>query len=139
MKWSNLDLLCLVGVMMFSLASPAQAGIELVETHWRAVAVDGSPVTVESNNREPHLVFSADGRVSGSAGCNRLTGSYEKDGNSLRFGQTATTKMACPPPLMTLEQAFLQALGATAAMQISGNTLALKDAAGKVRMSLEGR
>jgi heat shock protein HslJ len=103
------------------------------------VAIDGNPVTGEPNAREPHLVFSSEGRVSGSTGCNRVSGAYEKDGNSLRFGQMVSTKMACPPPLMTLEQAFLQALGATAALQISGNTLTLKDAAGKVRMRLEAR
>ncbi len=51
--------------------------------------------------------------MSGSTGCNRLTGSYEQDGNSLRFKQMATTKMACPPPVDAMERAFLQVLGAT--------------------------
>ena len=47
--------------------------------------------------------------------------------------------MACPPPVDAMERAFLQVLGATTAVQISGNTLELKDAAGKVRMRLEAR
>jgi heat shock protein HslJ len=45
--------------------------------------------------------------------------------------------MACPPPLDAQERAFLEALQATAAVHIAGNTLELKDASGKVRMRLE--
>jgi heat shock protein HslJ len=51
----------------------------------------------------------------------------------------ATTQMACPPPVDALEKAFLQTMGATTSVRISGNTLELKDAAGKVRMRLEAR
>jgi heat shock protein HslJ len=46
----------------------------------------------------------------------------------------AATKMACPPPINTQEMAFLQALNATVAAQVSGSTLTLKDAAGKALM-----
>lgn len=139
MKWSSLSFLGLLVALIFALGSPVQADCGLVGTYWRAVEIDGNPVAVESGKREPHLVFSAENRVSGSTGCNRLTGSFEQDANGFRFKPMAITKMACPPPLHALEMSFLGALKATTAMHISGKTLELKDAAGKIRMRLEAR
>ena len=83
-------------------------------------------------------MLSAEGRVSGSPAA-IADGSFEQDTNSFRFKQMATTQMACPPPVDALEKAFLQTMGATTSVRISGNTLELKDAAGKVRMRLEAR
>jgi heat shock protein HslJ len=139
MKWLILSVMGILMALLCALGGPAQADCGLVGTYWRAVAIDGAPVTVESNKREPHLVFSSEGRVSGSTGCNRLSGSFEQGADSFRFKQMITTKMACPPPVDAMERAFLQVLGATTAVQLSGNTLELKDAAGKVRMRLEAR
>ena len=129
------------GCFSGTLASPVQAksDCELLGTYWRTVEIDGSPVTVESNKREPHLVFSSEGRVSGSTGCNRTSGTFEQGADSFRFKQMITTKIGCPPPVDALERAFLKVLGATTAAQLSGNTLELKDAANKVRMRLEAR
>jgi heat shock protein HslJ len=140
MKWSTLSLMSLA--LLVTLVSPVQAksDCELLGTYWRAVEIDGKPVTVQSNKREPHFVLSAEGnRVQGSTGCNRLSGSFEQGPDSFRFKQMITTKIGCPPPVNALERSFLKALEATTAVRISGNTLELKDAAGKVRMSLEAR
>jgi putative lipoprotein len=46
-------------------------------------------------NREAYLQFESGGRVSGSDGCNRLTGTYQIDGERVAFGQMASTQMAC--------------------------------------------
>jgi heat shock protein HslJ len=139
MKWSIIVVLGLLVVLSGMLASRAPAAeCSLVDAYWRTIAIDGNPVTVPSNQREPHLKFSADGKVSGSTGCNRLAGAYKLEGNKLQFSKLITTKMACPQ-VGDLEKNFLQAVHATAAMQISGNTLMLKDANGKVRMRLEAR
>jgi len=137
MKWSIIGVVGLLVALAGMPASPAPAAdCSLVGSYWRAVAIDGSPVTVPSNPKEPHLKFSADGKVNGSTGCNRLSGSYKKDGNCLKFSKMITTKMACPQ-LGNLEQTFLQALRATAAMRLAGKTLELQDAGGKVVMRLE--
>ena len=50
-----------------------------------------------------------EGRVTGSAGCNRYFGSYEKDGTALSFGQAGATMMACAHG-MELERSFLSML-----------------------------
>ena len=50
---------------------------------------------------------------------------YELDGDRLGFGAVATTMMACPEPLMSRERAFIEALEATTAFRIEGETLEL--------------
>lgn len=44
---------------------------------------------------DPHLVFSDDGRVSGSDGCNSLSGSWKADGEAIIVSDVASTLMAC--------------------------------------------
>jgi heat shock protein HslJ len=51
-----------------------------------------------------------DGRVSGSSGCNRFHGEFKVEGNALKVGPLATTRMACEDEVMTQERQFLQAL-----------------------------
>jgi putative lipoprotein len=141
MKWSSLMAIAAVAALFLAGAGPGQAGPDaaLVGTYWRAVEIDGETVTPQPEKREVHLVLTAEGkRASGSTGCNRFTSAFEQTGDGFRFSdKMAVTKMACPPPINTQEMAFLGALRATAAAQVSGNTLTLKDAAGKVVMRLE--
>jgi len=140
MKLTPLALLGTLAILLMVGAGPAAAGPEavLTGTYWRAVTIDGSPAAQLPQKREAHMVFSAEGkRASGSTGCNRFTGTFTPTGDSLRFSPLAVTKMACPPALTAQEQAFLAALQATTAMHLAGNTLELKDAAGKVRLRLE--
>jgi heat shock protein HslJ len=138
-NWSTLSCLGALTALVLTLGSPAQASCELVGPYWQAVEIDGSPVPADQSKREPHLVLNAAGRVSGSTGCNRFTGSYQQDGNSFHFTPLAVTKMACPPPLDALERSFLQAMAATAALRQSGNTLELLDTTGQVRLRLQAR
>ena len=52
-------------------------------TYWRAIELAGSPAPVEVTSREAHLVFGAGTRLTGSDGCNRLTGNYDLKGDAL--------------------------------------------------------
>jgi heat shock protein HslJ len=139
LKWLIVSCLGLLAALVLTFGSPAQAACELVNTYWQAVEIDGSPVAAAPSQREPHLLFHHQGRVTGSTGCNRFTGSYQQEGKGLRFTPLAVTKMACPPPLDALERSFLQAIAVIAAMQQSGNTLELLDSAGQVRLRLQAR
>jgi heat shock protein HslJ len=56
------------------------------------------------------LTFGDDGRVTGCATVNRLTGSYAVDGDTLTCGPLAGTLMAGPPEAMDQEQRLHQAL-----------------------------
>ena len=60
-----------------------------------------------------------------------MTGSYELSGDQLKFGQMAGTMMMCPQGMDT-EQAFLKSLGQVSKWKITGQSLELFDAVGKV-------
>jgi putative lipoprotein len=97
----------------------------LTGTHWELAEVAGEAVEPGSG---AHIVLDAEtSRVSGSGGCNRLTGSYETDGDELRFGPVATTLMAGPEPVMRREAAFLAALSATTRHVLGPASLVLFD------------
>jgi heat shock protein HslJ len=142
MKWLTLALAgTLVALLMVGVGTAAAApDAALMGTYWRAAEISGAPVAPQPQEQEAHLVLTAEGKqASGSTGCNRFTGTFTQSGDSFRFSQIVSTKMACPPPLMAQEQAFLAALKATTAAHVAVNTLELKDASGKVRMRLQAR
>ena len=139
MKRSIFGSLATFFILVLIMVYPAQATLELVGPTWRAVEINGSPVACDQSKREPHLVFNVEGRVSGSTGCNRFTGTYKQDGNNLQFSPPAVTKMACPPPVEALERSFLQAMAATTSVRKSGETLELLDTGGNVQMRLQSR
>lgn len=72
---------------------------------------------------ETTLELDADGRASGSAGCNRYTGSYSFVDGELSFGPLAATRMMCPDEMMAQEDGFLGALGAVDRVAIAGPEL----------------
>lgn len=58
------------------------------------------------------VTFDPDGTVYGDAGCNRFTGAYEVDGDTLTIGPLASTLMMCEESVMDAEQVFLTKLQA---------------------------
>ena len=86
------------------------------------------------------LAFGAEGRVSGSGGCNRFTGGYTLDGAALRFGQMASTQMACIPAAMDQERRFFEALAAVTGWRLENGLLHLTGAGGAtlIRLSRGG-
>lgn len=94
-------------------------------TAWRLADIGGQPSPVAPDSaRHPGFTLLAEGRkVQGSAGCNRMSGTYELEGAKLKFGPLITTRMACPA--METETAFLKALEATTRYQVSGKSLTL--------------
>jgi heat shock protein HslJ len=76
------------------------------------------------------------GRLSGSGGVNRLTGTYDLEGSSLVFSSIATTMMAGSPERMDREQRFLADLARAARWSLDGDQLLLGDAAGAVVLRL---
>ena len=70
------------------------------------------------------------GRVAGSTGCNRFTGPYTLDGESLALGPLAQTMMACLPPRDAVERAYVAALERVARWRADDGELALLDANG---------
>lgn len=72
------------------------------------------------------LVFNADGSVAVNPGCNSGGGTYLVEGDSLRFGDIVTTRMACLGPIMDVEAAVLDVLAAdTVTFEIDADVLTL--------------
>jgi heat shock protein HslJ len=82
------------------------------------------------------LRFETDGRLGGSAGCNRFMTRYRVDGDSIRIEPAATTRRVCPSPdgIMEQEAAFLAALARTERAEVFDDRLALRDAAGALQV-----
>lgn len=63
------------------------------------------------NSNPIQIIFDANGeRVSGSSGCNRFTARISEDARGFTLDQIASTKMACTPQRMELENDFLYEL-----------------------------
>jgi heat shock protein HslJ len=75
--------------------------------------------------------FTANSRASGSAGCNRYTGTYKVSGSTIRISPLATTKRACAEPIERQETAFLKALARARSFAVGGGILTLKSADGQ--------
>ncbi|APZ99392.1 META domain-containing protein [Sphingopyxis sp. QXT-31] len=101
---------------------------ELAGTNWSFVSIGGVAV---AKDRPTSLVFEA-GRLSGSAGCNRFSGSYERADGMLTAGPLMATKMACPGAGMTQENAFFELMRGPVSLDFpSDGTLILTGAEGR--------
>ncbi|MGJ3702208.1 META domain-containing protein [Variovorax sp. AFSI2.2] len=98
---------------------------------WRLAQLGGEPV---APGGDAQIQFDrSSGRVSGSGGCNRVSGSFTRSGVTLRIGQLASTRMACADPVRGANEAqFVSALQTTASYRLAGpGRLALLDASGR--------
>lgn len=83
------------------------------------------------SDRPASLAF-ADGRASGTTGCNRFSGSYDVNTTALTLGPLAATKMACPGTAMEQENKLLAILKGTLGMAFrNGDTLILTGTNGR--------
>ena len=79
--------------------------LPLVGTTWTLTTIaSGDAVSSVLNGTEVTAEFTADDTVSGSAGCNRYSGSYTWTGDQLSFSALASTKMACADDVMAQER-----------------------------------
>ncbi|WP_298917808.1 META domain-containing protein [uncultured Algimonas sp.] len=71
------------------------------------------------------VAFKADGEVVGSGGCNDFFGNFHQSGRVVTFGPLASTKKACPAPLMQAERDFLDLLSRVRAAEATWKELTL--------------
>jgi heat shock protein HslJ len=105
----------------------------LAGTSWRATAINNGREAVVSlvADTSVTLAFAADGRASGSAGCNAYTSTWKSEGGGLSFGPAAATRKHCAAAgVMEQEQAFLAALASVATMHFEADRLDLRTAKG---------
>lgn len=80
---------------------PAVLGTWVIEQARSAPLVDKS---------KARLVFGPDGALSGHGSCNTLRGRYTLEGNALKIGAIATTRMICAEAQLEQEDRVLTAL-----------------------------
>ncbi|MBJ7440710.1 MAG: META domain-containing protein [Sphingopyxis sp.] len=100
----------------------------LAGSSWTFVSIGGVAV---AKDRPTALQFDGT-RLSGSAGCNRFSGSYAAADSTLTAGSLMATEMACPGPGMTQEAAFFQLMAAPVRLTFADDgTLILTGSAGR--------
>jgi heat shock protein HslJ len=105
-------------------------------SEWQLLTVGGAPAIA---GYEATMMLTQ-GRVTGTTGCNRYTGSYTLPArDALEFGPIASTMMACSDPQMEQERAFLKALEGTRYYARSEGSLTLKGANGEELATFEPR
>jgi heat shock protein HslJ len=112
--------------------------LPLAAPYWRATELAGKTVPARESAREAHLVFDSAGRVSGSDGCNRVSGTYQSKGETLTFGPARGTLMACADTAVVGE-GFRAALNRARRFRIAGTRLEVFDVAGVLLGIFEGR
>lgn len=121
-----------------TLATFAPQDTALAGTAWRVTAINNGRQAVVSITAASTvtLVFAADGRLSGSAGCNNYTAAYSDEGGRVNIQPPAATRRMCPGKgVMEQEQWLLAALATVASARIEGNRLELRSAAGALAVA----
>ena len=108
-------------------------GDEPVEnTYWKLTQLNGMTVVATQRQREPHFVLHQDsGLMTGSGGCNSVSGTYKLEGDRLSFGPLAGTMMSCGDG-MEAERNFLGALQKGGRARVASQHLELLDGSGGV-------
>ena len=108
---------------------------ELNETIWYLQNYnDGEQAVIfVLEGTEITALFDEDGLVSGSAGCNNYSGSYQVDGEKIFIELGPLTMMFCDQPEGTMDQetAYLQALESVVSYRILGDELAMLNESGQ--------
>ncbi len=104
---------------------------ELAGTSWSLSLLNGdgllllSIVTAE---------FDEEGSLSGIAGCNGYSASYEVDGDQIAISTPAITSSTCRERLMNQESAYLETLESIVSFQTRGTTMEMRDSEGRAML-----
>lgn len=117
-------------VLTFQASQPAS----LTGTNWTATAYNTGTQAVTSLLADTSItaIFTEDGKLNGSAGCNNYMTGYTLDGSNITIEPPATTRKFCAEPagIMEQEAAFVKMLPEATTYRISGNQLELRTADG---------
>lgn len=109
----------------------AELPLTLTSTEWQLRSYNNQRGGLVSTRNTGSITasFDADGKVNGSAGCNRYFASYQLEGEKLTLSAVGTTRKICPSPegVMKDEQGFLRSLSTTSAYRIHDRELRLLD------------
>lgn len=132
--------LALVGLLVFLIilvnlpGIRASAGVSITRSDWTLQSYRdpaGTLVPVKSGTQITAL-FGSDGRMSGSAGCNRYNANYTVRDFAISISPPASTKIFCSDPgIMQQESAYLADFVRVVELRIGESGLNLYDGSGK--------
>jgi heat shock protein HslJ len=112
--------------------------VALISPEWKATGINNGKGGVQSllAGTTVTAIFTDEGKVAGSSGCNKFSGTFERDGNSIKTGPLAGTRMMCAEPvgIMQQEAQFLKAMENASTFNVEGKTLELRDAKGALQV-----
>jgi len=112
---------------------------EIKDNRWKLTRLGDTSVVPGQDQREPHIVLrSKDRRVTGTGGCNQFSGSYEIEGDTIKFGALATTMMACPEG-EDVDLGLIAALENAETFKKTAHHMELFDSGGKSLARFEAR
>ena len=119
-------------VVTFSLLKP----VPLTDTNWTVLRYNNGRGGVTSVIRDTEItaLFTTDGRLTGSGGCNNYSATYEVNGNNITIQpDMAMTMMACPEPqgVEQQEREYLGAIAQATTFSIVDNELELRNSEGQ--------
>jgi heat shock protein HslJ len=133
----KLELLAADGPVLATFKAQSQS---LAGTSWNVTAYNNGRQAVVSvlAGTSLTLSFADDGKVAGSAGCNRFTATYTSDGQKLSIRPATTTRKMCAQPdgVMEQEKQFLKALETVATARFEGDRLDLRTTEDALAMTL---
>jgi len=86
-----------------------KTALNLTGSEWLLEDLGSGAVLAESH---PTLTFPEAGKVAGNGSCNRFFGTAEINGDAIKLGPLASSRMACPEGVMNQETKYLEALQA---------------------------
>jgi heat shock protein HslJ len=116
----------------------AESSLTLENTSWQATGINnGRGGVVSSATTTQVIAMFADGKVSGSSGCNNYSASYEISNSLITIGPVMTSRQQCAEPegIMAQEQEFLQALAAATHYTLTADRLELRDSKGSLQVT----
>lgn len=104
---------------------------ELAGTSWSLSLLNGDGLLLLSIITAE---FDEEGTISGIAGCNGYTASYEVNGDQIAISTPATISSTCRDRLMNQESAYLETLESIVSFQARGTTLEMRDEQGRAML-----
>ena len=98
------------------------------DREWYLISIGSTSVDVATDKRPTLRLESEGSRAAGFAGCNRFAGHYTLDGDQLKFGPFAATKLSCDQD--KAEAKYLAALGRVVSWSLAEDALTLSNDAG---------
>ena len=95
---------------------------------WRGLRLYGQTIPAEVDVR---LRFGGDGRMQGTAGCNRVSGLYEHEGDRFRVESLRATRRGCSDEIMSVERNVFDMLRDARRSSLEGSELKLLDGEGE--------